>query len=98
MYASDYGFATTPDYWITNLYDYNAAAKNTNWLCLVGYWEWLLSPQGNSGYAWIVGGDGNVYGGIVKNTNAVRPSFYLSSSVQYDSGSGTMSDPIRLKI
>ena len=98
MYASDYGFATTPDYWITNLYDYNAAAKNTNWLCLVGYWEWLLSPQDNSGYAWIVGGDGNVYGGIVKNTNAVRPSFYLSSSVQYDSGSGTMSDPIRLKI
>ena len=26
-----------------------------------------------------------------------RPSFYLSSSVQYDSGTGTMSDPIRLK-
>ena len=28
----------------------------------------------------------------------VWPTLYLSSSVQYDSGTGTMSDPIRLKI
>lgn len=27
-----------------------------------------------------------------------RPTFYLLSAVQYDSGTGTMSDPIRLKI
>lgn len=27
-----------------------------------------------------------------------RPVFNLTSSVQYDSGSGTASDPIRLKI
>lgn len=28
----------------------------------------------------------------------VRPTFYLSSSVQYDSGSGSASDPFCLKI
>ena len=34
MYTSDYGYATTPDYWTTNLYDYNTAAYSKDWLFL----------------------------------------------------------------
>ena len=34
MYPSDYGYATTPDYWTTNLFDYDTAAKNKDWLFL----------------------------------------------------------------
>ena len=97
MYPSDYGYATTPDYWTTNLFNYDTAAKNKDWLFL-GYYEWLLSP--NSSYfniAWYVYSDGNVNdNGSVTDTNAVRPTFFLTSSVQYVSGSGTSTDPIRI--
>ena len=97
MYSSDYGYATTPDYWTTNLFNYDAAAKNKDWLFL-GSYEWLLSP--NSSYfniAWYVYSNGNVNdNGSVTDNNAVRPSFFLTSSVQYVSGSGTSTDPIRI--
>ena len=97
MYASDYGYATTPDYWATNLINYNSAAKNKDWLCL-GSHEWLLPPDSSgTGSAWVVGSSGNVISGYnVVNTFAVRPSFFLTSSVQYVSGSGTSTDPIRI--
>ena len=98
MYPSDYGFATTQDYWTTNLSSYDSSAKNKDWLYL-GSTEWLLSPSTNfSFYAWYVRSIGSVGtgGGIfVADTNAVRPTFFLTSSVQYISGSGTSSDPIR---
>ena len=97
MYSSDYGYATTPDYWTINLFNYDAAAKNKDWLFL-GSYEWFLSP--NSSYfniAWYVYGNGNVNdNGSVTDNNAVRPSFFLTSLVQYVSGSGTSSDPIRI--
>ena len=97
MYASDYGYATTPDYWAKNFPEYSIAAWNKDWLFL-GSQEWLLSPySSNSNYAWIVYSSGNVHDdGNVTNTNAVRPSFFLTSSVQYVSGSGTSTDPIRI--
>ena len=102
MYASDYGFATTSDYWTTNLVNYNTEAYQKDWLRL-GLTEWLLSPYSRgSNYVWYVGSNGSFgyYGSNINltTTYAVRPSFYLLSSVQYDSGSGTVSDPIRLKI
>ena len=97
MYTIDYGFASTPDYWTTNLFIYETVAKNTDWLFL-GSTEWLLSPFSSiSGYAWLVYRSGSVNGyGSVTNTNAVRPSFYLSSSVNYVSGGGTSSSPFRV--
>ena len=42
----------------------------------------------------LVGGFG--VDGFVGNAFAVRPSFYLVSSAGYDSGTGTISDPIRV--
>ena len=95
MYVSDYGFAASNTYWSTNLSSYNSATSN-NWLYL-GSTEWTISRVSDrsnnafivhSGY---VGNDGVYYG-----SRAVRPVFYLSSLVNYVSGSGSSADPIRL--
>ena len=97
IYPSDYGYATTPDYWTTNVYDYNTAASSKDWLFL-GSYEWLLSrDSGHSDIAWFVSSDGKVYvAGSVTNTYAVRPSFYLLSSVNFAGGDGTSSSPFRI--
>ena len=97
MYPSDCGYATTPDYWTTNLFYYDTTAKNKDWLFL-GSSEWLLSPNSsNSRYAWYAAGIGNVYElNHVTNARAVRPSFYLLSSVSYASGDGSQNSPIRI--
>ena len=100
MYISDYGFATYQNYWTTNLYDYNLAAKNKDWLYL-GTTEWTLSLNFYSDYiVWNVDSSGcaayaNSEG--VTDTFAVRPSFYLTVDVVYVSGLRTSSDPIRVK-
>ena len=96
MYPSDYGYATTQDYWTTYLYDYNTAAKNTDWI-LLGFLEWLLSPDSRASFsAWLVFSNGRVNAGVVDTSYAVRPSFYLSSSVNYVSGDGTQNSPFRV--
>ncbi len=96
MYASDYGYATTSDYWTKNLYDYDKA-KNKDWLFL-GSYEWLLSPDSiSSNSTWCVYGGGYVGSSYsVSVTIAVRPSFYLLSSVNYTGGDGTKNSPIRI--
>ncbi len=101
MYPSDYGYATTPDYWTIKLWDYDTAAWSKDWLFLSSLGsneEWLLSPNpGFSDRAFTVGSRGLVgYSGITTTTYAVRPSFYLLSSVKYESGDGTASSPIRV--
>ena len=96
MYASDYGYATTPDYWTTNFYSYYSVAFNKDWLYL-GKHEWILSPDSsNTKNAWYVVGNGSVNLSSVTNSAAVRPSFYLLSSVNYVSGDGTQNLPFRV--
>ncbi len=62
----------------------------------MGGYDWTISHNsGTSSYAFRVDIAGSVaydYG------SAVRPSFYLNSVVQYSSGIGTESDPIRLVV
>ena len=95
MYASDYGFAAAPSAWATQLSSYNGEAiKNVNWMYM-GLYEWTISRIAD--YAFPVFRVD--YAGFVGNNNAglacgVRPVFYLSSSVNYASGSGTAADPI----
>ena len=103
MYVSDYYYGASPSAW--TLVGYNKgdatkdyrAATSTNWLYL-GSTEWTISR--NSGYtylAFLVNSAGDVYySGYVPNSLAVRPSFNLLSSVKYISGSGSMSDPVRI--
>ena len=97
MYVSDYGFAASNSYWTTSLYDYDDAARN-NWLRL-GSNEWTITRySGSSNIAFRIYSSGYVNEtGTVNYSFAVRPTFYLNSDVQYESGSGTQTDPFRIK-
>ena len=95
MYASDYGFAAAPSAWTTQLGFYSGEAiKNTNWMYM-GLYEWTLSRRVDYSYiAFCVAYTGNVSGIRVDYAYGVRPVFYLTSSVNYVSGSGGATDPI----
>ena len=95
MYVSDYGFAAAPSAWATQLSSYNGEAiKNVNWMYM-GLYEWTVSRNAVSASSVFY-----VYSAGYVNTYSayyaygVRPVVYLSSSVNYVSGSGTAADPI----
>ena len=102
MYVTDYYYSASPSAW--TLVGYNSsdatkdyrAAKTTNWLFL-GFPEWTISRDSDfSDFAFHVGRTGFVVKYDVTDSCAVRPSFNLESSVKYVSGSGSMSDPVRV--
>ena len=101
MYVSDYGFAASNSYWTSTLGSYNSSSiTSNNWMYL-GSNEWTISlSSDNSGtvyYAFYVNYTGYVDSNrVYRSSYAVRPSFYLTFSTQYVSGSGTSSDPIRI--
>ena len=101
MYVSDYGFGANPEKWTTALvYPDGENYGTDNWLYL-GAYEWLISRDaGSSGYAFYVSSfhGGGVTGGSLNNTNAVRPSFSLASTVEISSGTGTSTDPFVLNL
>ena len=95
MYVSDYVYAAAQSGWTTKLSSYSSN-KSKNWLYL-GSTEWTISR--NSGlpdYVFYVYSSGYVTDNVVTLSFAVRPSFNLLSSVKYVSGSGSMSDPVRV--
>ena len=99
MYLSDYAYAATSGYWNTNLSSYSSAA-NSNWLYL-GPTEWTItrSSVNSSTSAYGINSSGSAVSSIAdSNSKAIRPSFYLNSSVTYVSGTGTSSDPIILSV
>ena len=97
MYVSDYGYAAAPSNWTTALYNYNRA-ESTNWLYL-GDYEWTISrSSGGTHNVFDVGDSGSVYDGTMAYAFAVRPSFYLESSVVLTGGTGNSSDPYRLVV
>ena len=101
MYVSDYYYSASPSAWTLVGYnsDYTksyASAKGENWL-YGGGWDWTISRYSDgSDFAFGVG----FYGGVdylsVRDYFGVRPSFSLLSSTTYVSGSGSMSDPVRI--
>ena len=100
MYVSDYGFAASPSAWTTTLYNYDGndakgtSIKTINWMYM-GYYDWMISRgSGSSSSAFLVARAGFVYDDYVGNGDGVRPSFNLSSSITYVSGSGSAVDPI----
>ena len=101
MYVSDYYYSASPSAWTLVGYnsDYTksyASAKGENWL-YGGGWDWTISRiSGDSDHAFDVNYIGNVYSNFVSRHNGVRPSFSLLSSTTYVSGSGSMSDPVRV--
>ena len=100
MYVSDYGFAASPSAWTTTLYNYDGndakgtSIKTINWMYM-GVWEWTISRRSAYSYiAFVVYFDGSVSSYYVSDYYGVRPSFNLSSSITYVSGSGSAVDPI----
>ena len=96
MYASDYGFAASPSAWTSNFSDYDGEAiKIVNWMYM-GLSEWTISRNANfSNHAFNVTDDGDVgYSPVYITIIGIRPSFNLSSSITYVSGSGSFNDPI----
>ena len=95
MYVSDYGFAADQSGWTTKLNDYSSNTSK-NWLYL-GSYEWTISRNSDdTGSAFRVKSTGSVDYYLVITAYGVRPSFNLESSVKYVSGSGSMSDPVRV--
>ena len=102
MYVSDYYYSASPSAWTLVGYnsDYTksyASAKGENWL-YGGGWDWTISRNSDlSHYAFYVSYYGHVDSSPVNNgVSGVRPSFSLLSSTTYVSGSGSMSDPVRI--
>lgn len=101
MYGSDYGYAASPIYWTYKGYDTATtdyrAAVNENWLYM-GIYEWTISRRSDtSGRAFTIDLTGVVsYGNVFNGLSAVRPCFYLSTNVLYNSGNGEKSSPITI--
>ena len=103
MYVSDYGYAASPDNWSKYLYDYDNDSNN-NWMYM-GLTEWTISRDSDAtGDAFGVDYTGYVHSvnvfynfvDYIASGYAVRPSFYLESSVELTGGTGTASDPYRI--
>ena len=101
MYVSDYYYSASPSAWTLVGYnsDYTksyASAKGENWL-YGGGWDWTISRHSAYSYnAFYVLNFGYVLNSRVYSSYGVRPSFSLLSSTTYVSGSGSMSDPVRI--
>ena len=101
MYVSDYYYSASPSAWTLVGYnsDYTksyASAKGENWL-YGGGWDWTISRDSDiSNIAFGVYSYGDVDNDSVYDNYGVRPSFSLLSSTTYVSGSGSMSDPVRI--
>ena len=97
MYVSDYGYAASSNYWTMALYDYNYVSVN-NWMYL-GATEWTISKNTSNGTpVIIIQPNGRLGDYLAGFETPVRPTFYLNSNVQYVSGTGTSSNPIRLSV
>ena len=103
MYVTDYYYSASPSAW--TLVGYNSsdatkdyrAAKTINWLYGKES-EWTISRRSDTtDQAVMVGGIESVDNQFVTVRAVARPSFNLESSVKYVSGSGSMSDPVRIK-
>ena len=95
IYTSDYGFAASPSAWTTNLSSYDSSSiTSVNWMYM-GVQEWTISHcSDDSSSVFCVYRYGSLYGNNASSARGVRPSFNLTSSTSYVSGSGSMSDPI----
>ena len=98
MYVSDYGYGASPEKWTTRLYEENYGTDN--WLYFGSNERLISRVSSGSNYAFYVY---FYFGGVVVETGvdstlAVRPSFYLTSTIEISSGTGTSSDPFVLSL
>ncbi len=95
MYVSDYGFAASPSAWNTDVYEYSGSSiPSNNWL-YTGNYEYTITRAAKYSDE-IFGIFKNGLVSLFKlpnNNDTFRPTFYLSSSALYVSGTGTLSNP-----
>ncbi len=97
MYASDYGYAASPENWLNNLNEYHENnTPSNNWLYM-GLSEWTITPYLYfPELAFFSNKFGSLNYGDAYNWMSVRPVFYLKSNISYVSGTGTQDKPIRI--
>ena len=99
MYLSDYGYATSPENWNEYMMHLNYVINN-NWMYM-GVDEWTITRRSGtpSGFAFYITQDGSVdFFGVKYRKTGIRPTFYLNSDVELESGTGSASDPYRLVV
>ena len=97
MYATDWGFAINQNRWNRTLSNYGfSGIENENWLYL-GIHEFLATRNiDNSYFVFCILDSGSVFNFNASVATAIRPTFYLNSSIIYSSGDGTKTNPIRI--
>ena len=100
MYVSDYGYATSPNNWNTNLSRYGSTTtvRDNNWMWM-GASEWTISRCSDDTtdvFSIIDSGSIAYYFFVNSVTHCIRPVFYLNSNVTYVSGTGTANNPYRI--
>ena len=95
VYVTDYAYAADKSVWNTSLSNYNSHTS-LNWMYM-GVHEWTITRSNEvSNKVFTINADGKVFDRVMPNYCAIRPSFYISSSVKYLSGVGSKTDPIRI--
>lgn len=101
MYLSDFVFAISPSEWDSS---YNSNKNDENWLFInTSFSEWMITNY-NSGVAYFFGSGTICFecNGPTKNSFVydysyyVRPVFFLNKDIKYNSGLGSIDNPIRL--
>ena len=94
---TDYYMAYKSDQnWGTNYSNYgsnwiNSSNSGTN------FQEWTMSMRTESEARYITTA-GNATGGYINGTRSLRPTFYLSEKVEWESGTGTADDPFMVSL
>ena len=98
MYASDYGYAASPESWNIELSSYDAeSVRNNNWMYM-GLYEWGITAFSDGSAFTIHDGGGATFEAIAGFGQAIRPAFYLKDTVILTDGSGTQNDPYIISI
>ena len=97
MYVSDYGFAISPNFWNKKLSEHSniSVLTSSNWLFMSAD-EWVITREvGFNNNVFLISRNGVIAkDGLIDFVEVLRPTFLLTTSTTYVSGSGTINDPI----
>ena len=104
MYVSDYYYGAGSSAWTLVGYDGSDATKDysflkeNNWL-YGGEFDWTITRiSGDTKFSAIINAAGSVNGSIIYDYGeAIRPVFFIESSIGYVNGDGTINNPIRIE-
>jgi len=86
---------------LLNSYEYYKSYQNTSYgsgYLNIGYYWWLLNRKStSSSYVWSVHSYGYNESSGLSDSNSGRPSINLKSTIQLSGGSGTKTDPYKIK-